>query len=119
MSKHEYKKTDGGPIDSATAKKWMARYRDIHGKDAIRAYFFGTDIVEKIVRHPEAVGLRVYLGNNENDKDKLQMFLIGVRKDGSNIWPEGSALRDGGNGGGEIGDHAWPCPPMCPPDDEE
>lgn len=119
MNKHDYKKTDGGPIDSAKAKKWMTRYRDNHGKDAIRAYFFGTDIIEKVLGHPEAVGLRVYLGNNEDDNDKLQMVLIGVREDGTNIWPESSALKDGGNGGGELGDTGLPCPPHCPPGSEE
>jgi len=117
MAMHDYKKTDGGPIDSATAKKWMERYKNKHGKEAIRAYFFGTDIIEKILGNPEAVGLRIYLGNNESDNDKLQMVLIGVRKDGTNIWPEENLAKDGGDGG-TIGDGGVPCPPNCAGSDD-
>lgn len=107
MSKYKFSKKDGGPIDSAKAKHWMKKWDDKH-PDGIKAYFFGTDLIEKIVHHPEAVGMRVYFAIG--DEDKTQMVLIGVREDGTNIWPEDGK---GSTSGGTVGDQGVPCPPYC------
>jgi hypothetical protein len=107
---HKYSKTDGAPIDHNAAKFQMKKFRDKYPeKDAVIARFIGSDIIHKILKHPEAVGLRVYFG--DDDRDQMEIFFVGVREDGSNIWP--GAGKDGG--GGTIADHTFPCPPYCPP----
>lgn len=106
MSNYKFSKKDGGPIDGAKAKHWMKKWQDKH-PDGVRAYFFGTDLIEKILSHPEAVGMRVYFG--VGDEDKTQIILIGAREDGSNIWPEGGKDSPGGT----IGDNGLACPPLC------
>lgn len=105
---YKFSKKDGAPIDGAVAKRWMKKYEDKH-KDGIRAYFFGSDIIRKVIDHPEAVGMRVYFSYGEDDK--LQVVLLGAREDGSNIWPDNG--KDGG--GGTAADNGMPCPPYCPP----
>lgn len=108
MDKYKFSKTDGGPIDEGDAKKWMKKYKDKH-PDGIHAYFFGADIIKKIVDNPEAVGMRIYFAYGETDK--TQMVLIGAREDGTNIWPDenGKDSRPGGT----VGDNGKPCPPYC------
>jgi hypothetical protein len=106
MAKYKFSKTDASAIDPTKAKQWMKKYEDKH-PGAIRAYFFGADLINKIVNHPEAVGMRVYF--SYGDEDNLQMVLIGAREDGTNIWPD-----DGKDtGGGTVGDMGLPCPPYC------
>lgn len=109
MANYTFKKTDGGPIEKTKAQKWMKRYKDKHGDTAIRAYFFGTDMIQRILNHPEAVGMRVYLSQDEDNKDQIQMVLLGARADGSDIW-----MKDAGKDGAENGgDQGLPCPPFC------
>ena len=109
MANYTFKKTDGGPIDKVKAEKWMKRFKYKHGDEAIRAYFFGTDMIRRILEHPEAVGMRVYLSLNEDENDKTQMVLLGARADGSDIW-----IKDSGKDGAESGgDNGLPCPPYC------
>jgi hypothetical protein len=103
---YKFSKKDGGPIDQGDAVKWIEKYKAKH-KDGIHAYFFGTDIIRKIIDNPEAVGMRIYFAYG--DEDKTQMVLIGAREDGSNIWP--SLGKDGG--GGTVADNGMPCPPYC------
>jgi hypothetical protein len=106
---HKYSKKEGSPIDHAQAKGWMKKFRDKYpGKDVVIARFFGADIVNKVVNHPESVGMRVYFG--DDDHDQMEIFLVGVREDGSDIWP--TAGKDGG-GGGTIANGSLPCPPYC------
>lgn len=108
MSKYKFSKNVGGPIDQNKAKHWMKKYQDKH-PDGTRAYFFGTDIIQKIVSHPEAVGMRVYF--SYGDEDNLQLVLIGAREDGTNIWPDDSGKDM--PAGGTVADLGLPCPPYC------
>lgn len=109
---YKFSKKDGTAIDSGKAKRWMKKYDDKHKED-VKAYFFGSDIIRKIIDHPEAVGMRIYFGYG--DEDKIQMVLIGAREDGSNIWPENSEGKDAsGSGGATVADGGYPCPPYCP-----
>jgi len=106
MEKYKFSKKDGGPIDQGDATRWIEKYK-AKNPDGIHAYFFGSDIIRKIIDNPDAVGMRVYYAYG--DGDKSQMVLIGAREDGSNIWPtEG---KDGG--GGTVADNGMPCPPYC------
>lgn len=104
MKDFKFSKQHGGPIDAGVAKKWMEKYKTRH-KDGVHAYFFGTDLIQKIIGHPEAVGMRVYFGYGEGDNK--QVILIGTREDGSNIWPSG----DKDASGGVVGDQGTPTPP--------
>lgn len=107
---YKFSKKDAGPIDKAKAKQWMKKYEDKH-KDGIKSYFFGSDIIRKIIDNPEAVGMRVYFAYG--DEDKLQMVLIGAREDGSNIWPTDVTGKDAPTDG-TVADGGLPCPPYCP-----
>lgn len=114
MSKYKFSKKVGKEIVDSEATNWIDLYKKKH-KDGIHAYFFGSDIIHKILKHPEAVGLRVYLGysvDEETKKEKLQMVLIGAREDGSSIWSD-SSLGSPGDGHGSVGDGGAPCPPYC------
>jgi hypothetical protein len=106
MEKYKFSKKDAGPIDQVDAQRWIEKYKAKH-KDGIHAYFFGTDIIRKILDHPEAVGMRIYFAYG--DGDKSQMVLVGSREDGTNIWPSGG--KD--DGGGTVADSGRPCPPYC------
>jgi hypothetical protein len=114
MSKHTFSKHDGGPIDRSKAQSWVKKYHDKH-KDSVRAYFFGTDIIEKIIHQEGAVGMRVYLAyGDEKDaatkEDRLQMVLVGVKEDGTVLWPS----EDGKDTPPRTaGDNGMPCPPYC------
>lgn len=106
MKDFKFSKKLGGPIDAGVAKKWMEKYQECHKeKNCVHAYFFGSDLIRKIIDHPEAVGMRVYFGYG--DEDKKQVILIGTREDGSNIWPNGG--KDGSSG--TVGDQGYPSPP--------
>jgi hypothetical protein len=108
MAKYKFSKNDGSAIDPNKAKQWMKKYEDKH-PNSVRGYFFGTDLIQKILAHPEAVGMRVYL--TYGDEEKLQMVLIGAREDGTSIWP--TDVGKDGAGGGTVGDMGIPCPPYC------
>jgi hypothetical protein len=106
---HKYSKKDGGSIDHSYAKGQMKKFRDKYpGKDVVIARFIGSDMIYKVLDHPEAVGLRVYYG--DDDRDQMEIFFVGVREDGSDIWP--TAGKDGGSGG-TIANQTMPCPPYC------
>jgi len=50
---------EASPIDLATAAAWTAADRELNpGK--VRGYFFGRDIIDKILKQPGCMGLRVY-----------------------------------------------------------
>jgi len=110
MSKYKFSKKDAGPIDPAKARLWMKKYEDKNPK-AIKAYFFGDDIIRKIIDNPEAVGMRVYFALG--DDDQMQLVLIGAREDGSNIWPD-DVGKDGSTTTASVGDNGMSCPPYCP-----
>ena len=114
MNKYKFSKKHGREIPDTDATKWIDHYQKKH-KDGIHAYFFGSDIIHKILEHPEAVGLRVYLGYSIDEKTKketLQMVLIGTREDGTSIWSD-SSLKKPGDNPGCVGDGGTPCPPYC------
>ena len=113
MSKYKFSKKVGKEIPDTQATAWIDNYKKKH-KDGIHAYFFGSDIIHRILKNPEAVGLRVYLGysmDEDTKKEKLQMVLIGAREDGSSIWSDSSLDTPGD--GGTVADGGSSCPPYC------
>ena len=103
----------GKPISKKTAKKWLKNHEDKHPeKDSIRARFFGSDIINQLLAQDECVGIRIYYATN--DEGEKQLLLVGARKDGSNIWPEGNGDDNENSVSGLIVDASSPCPPFCP-----
>lgn len=109
MNHYKFKKSDGGPISKRDAEGWIGRYKKKH-PNGPWAFFFGEDIINKIVDHPEAVGMRIYFGYAD-DNDKLQLILVGTREDGTNIWPDENGKDSSSCTAGDAG---LPCPPYCP-----
>ncbi|HEY8935807.1 MAG TPA: hypothetical protein VIM65_11325 [Cyclobacteriaceae bacterium] len=109
MKDYKFSTKHGAPIDPNDAKRWIDKYKTKHTNE-VHAYFFGSEIIRKILDHPEAVGMRIYFGYG--DEDKKQVVLIGSREDGSNIWPDGVEKGSGGSGG-TVADSGAPCPPYC------
>lgn len=103
----------GKPITKATANKWIENYHEKHPKkDAIRARFFGSDIINQILEQDKCVGIRIYYATN--DEGEKQLLLVGAREDGSNIWPDDDASVVDASASGLIVDASSPCPPFCP-----
>jgi len=118
MSNYKFSKKDAGQIDAGLAQDSIQKYQD-KNPNAIKAYFFGDDIIRKVIDHKEAVGMRVYFGLAEDGQ--IQLFLVGAREDGSNIGLNNVGSRTASAATattaattGVVGDNAWPCPPYCP-----
>jgi len=77
MSKYKFSKTIGKEIPDSEATKWIDLYKKKH-KDQIHAYFFGSDIIHKILKNPEAVGLRVFLGYSIDEETKKRKTSNGI-----------------------------------------
>jgi hypothetical protein len=90
--------TAGKQIADDEAKRWIKNYTD-KKPDALRAYYFGADVYKKALETPGCVGLRVYLGLN--DEGKEVMIIVPTDKDGKGIL---------GNTTFEFGQA---CPPAC------
>jgi len=103
----------GKPISKETANKWIKNHQDKHPeKGAIRARFFGSDIINELLAQDGCVGMRIYYATN--DEGEKQLLLVGARADGSNIWPDDSEKHAASGTGGLIVDASSPCPPFCP-----
>ena len=111
--KYKFKKSHGGPINTDDARKWIKRYKEKH-PDGPWAFFYGEEIIKKILDQPGSVGMRIYF--SENDEGKVQLVLVGADEDGQDILPQESSsakstlLKDSG---GVAGDNGYPCPPYC------
>lgn len=89
--------TEGAAIELDTAVEWTARYRATGG--AIRAHFFGRDILEEILAQEDCMGIRMYYGL---DKDGVsQLILVGANADEEDLYE------------GVIADRTHLCPPAC------
>jgi hypothetical protein len=102
----------GRPIDLATAKKWVAKYRaSLKDPNDIRAHFFGSEIIKKILNEPGCVGIRIYYALD--DSGKKQLLLVGTDATGGNLLPSTNTDSNGNT----IADESGTCPPDCPPND--
>jgi len=104
----------GKPISKETADRWIKNHDKKHPeKGSIRAHFFGSDIINKLLAQDKCVGLRIYYATN--DEGVKQLLLVGAREDGNNIWPDGHGSQDGQEAtAGLIVDASNTCPPFCP-----
>jgi hypothetical protein len=111
---YRFRGNEGKSMDEALVKKWIQQHADHH---ETKAHFFGREIIEKILRQPDCVGIRIYYAmDNKNQK---QLILVGGDERGNNMWPSAKPKRgkkmlddDGGN---TVADMSAPCPPNCPP----
>ncbi len=84
-------------LDEAT--NLTRNYRNKARKDAIRAGFFGKEILQKILDQKNCVGIRIYYG--EANDGKSQLVLVG------------SDAQEKDLTGGVLAEKMLPCPPYC------
>jgi hypothetical protein len=111
---YRFRGTEGKAMDETLVKKWIQQHTDHH---ETKAHFFGREIIEKILRQPDCVGIRIYYALD--DKNQKQLILVGADEKGNNMWPsnkpKGKMKLLSGGGGNVAGDNSMPCPPFCPP----
>jgi hypothetical protein len=97
----------GTEIPADQGKEWIKRYQD-KNPDAVKAIFYGSEILGKILAQQDCVGIRIY---NAIGDDGIENFvLVGAKENGNNIWPSAS---DDSTPDGIVGDRGYPCPPAC------
>lgn len=88
-------------FDLPTAAAWIAADRH-QSAGQPRAYFFGRDIIERILRQPGCMGLRVYYAL---DHGQRHLLLVGADAHQNDQLPD--------TGQGIIAEMAVPCPNQC------
>ena len=68
----------------------------------VRGWGFDRDIIDTILGQPGAAGIRLYLATDEAGAPTL--VVVGTDANQRDL------------ASGEIGELAWPCPPLCDPD---
>jgi hypothetical protein len=115
---NDFKKTVGSSITRAEADQMIDKYDHEMRKDKkkdVKSIFFGRDLIERILSQDGVTGISFFLGLKKDawaQKDTTHLVLVGTREDGSLLWPEDGAGKDGG--GGVAGDAGLACPPTCP-----
>ena len=89
--------SEGAPIPLADAVQLTANFR-IHNPGAIKAHFFGKDIINQLLSPNTARGIRIYMGQDNNGVTKL--VLVAADADERDI----PSL---------VADFAIPCPHNC------
>ena len=82
-----------------TAAEWTANYRNTN-PGAVKAHFFGKEIIQRILDQDGCVGIRCYYALDENGVQ--QMIMVGADKDENDLY------------NGIIAEKAIKCPPYCP-----
>jgi hypothetical protein len=91
------KEAEEFPLD--TAAEWTANYRNAN-PGAVKAHFFGREIIQRILDQDGCVGIRCYYALDENGVQ--QMIMVGADKDENDLY------------NGIIAEKAIKCPPYCP-----
>jgi hypothetical protein len=89
---------EGEEISLVTAAQWTANYRAAN-PEAVKAYFYGSSILQSILDQEYAVGIRFYYAID--DLDVPQLVLVGVDADGNDLTE------------GIVADRGCPCPTYC------
>jgi hypothetical protein len=116
---NEFKANVGAPVPKSEALKWIEKFDKDVRKDKekdTKSLFFGRDILQRILDQPGCSGITFFLASKHSDfakKDTTNLVLVGTREDGTLIWPEDLAGKDGADDG-IIADVASTCPPYCP-----
>ncbi len=99
---------EGGQIDLETVQKAVRAYKSSN-PGAHHAHFFGKDCIKDLLSQEGAMGIRIWLGNS--DDDQLQLFLVAADENESNLLPGSKGKEEGGDF--IIVNHSRPCPPYC------
>lgn len=97
----------GSAIPAEQGKEWIKRYQD-NNPGAVKAIFYGSDILQQILAQKDCVGIRIY--NAIADDGTPNFVLVGAKENGNNIWPSASA---DSTPDGILGEQGRPCPPGC------
>lgn len=114
---NEFNSDVGGPVKKAEALQWIDKYdkeRKDKDKDT-KSIFFGRQILEEILAQPGCSGISFFFGMKYSDyakKDTANLVMVGTREDGTLIWAENAAGKDGESS--IVADSGTQCPPYCP-----
>ncbi|MEI2720093.1 MAG: hypothetical protein V9E87_08100 [Gemmatimonadales bacterium] len=100
---------DRHSIDLATAVDLTTRWRK-HHPDALKGVMFPRASFERLLRDPEAAGIRTYLA--EKPDGSWTFVMVATTADGKDIIRKGEAREASGDGTG-YEEEGWPCPSMC------
>lgn len=90
---------EGEAISLEVAKEWTAKWRATKGENDPNAVFFGREKLEAILAQPDAMGIRIYFG--VNDESQKALILVGAEAN------ENDQLDK------MILDRGAKCPPIC------
>lgn len=99
-----FNKQVGKIIDKVKEEKLKSNWKKT--KIMTQSSFVGSDILTQLLNKPDAVGLRLYYGLD--DEGKLQPIFYACDASGNPITSSTTTEGDGG------ADASLPCPPYCP-----
>lgn len=104
---------EGNPITLDQAKRWTKRYRD-DNKGAVKAHFYGCEQLQKLLKEPGCMGIRIYYAID--DRGKKRLVLVGANAKQNNLLPK----NDGKDGGDDVFilDDGVDCPEDCGSSDD-
>lgn len=100
--------TDKHAIDLPAAAALTSRWRERH-PDAIKAARFERAACDRLLAHPEAAGVRIYLG--EKLDGSWTYVMVATAADGRDLIPTGRDLDQHAG----LAEESDPCPPDCDP----
>ena len=100
---------DRHSIDLATAVQLTTRWRK-HHPDALKGGMFPRASFERLLRDPEAAGIRIYLA--EKPDGSWTFVMVATTKEGKDIVRKEGARSAEENGTG-YEEEGWPCPSSC------
>lgn len=90
---------EGEIITIEEAKVYISNYRKSSKPDAVKADFYGKEMLNKILDQESCVGIRFYYGRRENGQ--INIVAIGCDAGGEDLYD------------GIILERTEPCPPYC------
>ncbi|MET6997212.1 hypothetical protein [Chitinophaga defluvii] len=111
------------PVQEAAKHTKSYRLKKAAQKDAgphAFAHFFGANVIQRLLKQPGCVGIRIYHATNE--KGHRDLVIVGVTADGEDILqltdsPDtkgGMMLPASPTSGGAAATGGNPCPNYCP-----
>lgn len=101
--------TDPHAIDLAAAAALTSRWRAQH-PGAIKAGRFERGAFDRLFAHPEADGIRIYLG--EKPDGSWTFVMVATTSAGQDILPDAGTTPEASG----LAEEAHPCPPDCDSD---
>lgn len=109
-----FKGDEGSFVTLSNAKGWTEKHRKAN-PNAKRAYFFGREKIEALLKQEGACGIRIYHGIG--DDDQANVILVACTENEANQIPENAMNVDPGDF--KLLEIGIPCPPNCPPENSE